>query len=59
MARVIYTILAQKDVCYQELGSRRVVDEEKQIKNLVSKLKSLGVEVNMHTHEKLELKVRI
>ncbi len=59
MARAIYCILARREICYKELGSRHVIDEEKQIKNLVTKLRSLGVEVNMHTHEKVEAKVRI
>ena len=59
MARAIYVILKNRDICYQELGSRHVIDEEKQIKNLVTRLRSLGVEVNMHTHEKVEAKIRI
>jgi hypothetical protein len=59
MARAIYCILAGSEIRYKELGSQHVVDEQKQIKNLVNRLKSLGVEVNLHTHEVIDAKIRV
>jgi hypothetical protein len=59
MARAIYCILAGEDIYYRELGSQRVHNEEKQIKNLINRLKSLGVQVNHHTEEKIEAKVLV
>ncbi len=59
MARGIFYILSNKDVRYRELGTVRVIDEEKKIKNLINQLKSLGVEVNHYTKEKIEAVTKI
>ncbi len=59
MARAIYCILSGENICYKELGSNRVINEEKKIKNLINQLKSLGVQVNHHTEEKIEARILV
>ena len=59
MARAIYCILAGEEIRYKELGTARVVDEGKKIKNLINQLKSMGVEVNHYTKEKIEAVVKV
>ena len=59
MAMAIYCILSKNNVRYHEMGTARVVDEGKKIKNLINQLKSLGVEVNHCTKEKIEAVVKV
>lgn len=59
IARAIYCILKDEALQYKDLGSKHVIDEAKQIRNLIGKLKSYGVDVNLITNEKIEAIVTI
>jgi len=49
LARVVYKILAGNQ--YKELGYMRGDPREQKIKNLLSQLRAMGVEINNHTHQ--------
>lgn len=49
LARVIYKILAGEK--YKDLGYMRGDPREQKIKSLLAQLRSLGVEINNHTHQ--------
>jgi hypothetical protein len=49
IARVVYKILAGDQ--YKDLGYMRADPKEQKIKNLLSQLRSLGVEVHNHNHQ--------
>ena len=51
IARVIYHLIKHPDVCYKDLGALRADDKDQQIRRALSKLKSLGVQVNYHTNQ--------
>jgi hypothetical protein len=48
---VVYKILAGDK--YKELGYMRGDPREQKIKGLLAQLRSLGVEINNHTHQKI------
>jgi len=53
---VIYHLIKEPGLCYKDLGALRADDKDLQIRRALSKLKSLGVEVNYHTHQKIVAK---
>jgi hypothetical protein len=59
IARSIFCILSDQNLRFKDLGSRRVIDEEKQVKYHLEKLKKLGAEVNLITKEKIDIVVNI
>lgn len=59
IARSIYCILSDQNLRFKDLGSHHVIDEQKQIKYHLEKLKKLGAEINMITKEKIEAVINI
>jgi len=59
IARTIFCLLSDPNLRFKDLGSHRVIDEEKQIKYHVEKLKKLGADINMITKEKIEAVINI
>ena len=51
LARVVYKILAGDQ--YKDIGYMRGDPREQKIKNLLSQLRSMGVDINHCTHQKI------
>lgn len=52
IARAVYHII--KEGCeFKDIGAVRVESKDQQIKRAISKLKSLGVDVNFYYHQKI------
>jgi hypothetical protein len=51
MARAVYHVI--KGAKYKELGYLRVESQDQRIRKLIAKLKSEGVDVQYHTHQKI------
>ena len=49
LARVIYKVIAGEK--YKDLGYMRGDPREQKIKTLLTQLRSLGVDINNHTHQ--------
>ena len=56
MARMLYHLIKHKNVRYKDLGALRADTKDQQIRRALGKLKSLGIQVHYHTHQKIEAK---
>ena len=55
IARVSFLILSGQINKFKDLGSERVANKDRQIKNAIRKLESLGLTVHKVDHQKIEL----
>ena len=55
IARVSFLILGKQVAKFKDLGSERVTDKNRQIKNAIKKLESLGMIVQKIDHQKIEV----
>lgn len=53
MARAVYHIIKFPNIRYKELGALRADSQERQINRAIHKLKSLGVQIELITTQKI------
>ncbi len=53
IARLVYKMIIDPECVFKDQGQLKVHTPEKKIKNLIGKLKSLGVNVEYSTHQKV------